>query len=151
MNEFRDVKCPKCGADLEVPANLTEVSCINCGNKFAMSAPEPPPPPQVQETKTPCPDCSGWGYFHCRACNGSGRCFAYALNVTEGVTKYCLNGWCPRCNGRGVTIEILLRETCAHCGGSRVCPTCRGSGKCYACGGYGRITCGRCSGSGKLG
>ena len=151
MNEFKDAQCPKCGAHLEVPANLDLVSCINCGYKFAIQTNSIQGPVPKQQTKTPCPDCAGKGNFFCRTCNGTGRCFGYALNVNEGISKYCLNGWCPRCNGTGSYIQLLFSETCTHCRGIRVCPTCRGTGKCYACSGSGNITCSRCNGTGTVG
>lgn len=148
MTEFRSIQCPSCGAQLEVPFNLGRISCINCGGSFEIPMETVTVKNQAQEVKRPCPDCAGKGYFFCRTCNGTGRCFSYAMNVNEGIAKYCLSGWCPRCNGQGQYIQLVFSETCTNCMGTRVCPACRGTGRCYACSGFGKTTCARCKGTG---
>jgi DnaJ-class molecular chaperone len=148
MVKLINTKCPTCGAVLELPDNIDSAFCIHCGEKVIMG--RGGTLYKAQKAATACPECSGKGHFICHTCRGGMRCLAYYPTTRGGmqVVDYCYNGWCPKCKGRGQTIETLLKETCNYCHGARVCPYCRGTNKCSTCGGTGTVACRACQGSG---
>ena len=38
---FKTVVCPECGAELQIPQQLTEYSCMYCGARLSDSVPQP--------------------------------------------------------------------------------------------------------------
>ena len=149
MAELINAKCPNCGAILELPADLDRAFCIHCGGKVIIARDEVHYHTyQAQKTAIACPECQGKGYFICGTCRGSGSCIGYAVSYSDGRSRYCQNGWCPKCGGTGTDDALILKSKCNHCHGSKICPTCYGTGKCYTCQGAGRIVCLACNGSG---
>ena len=79
----------------------------------------------------------------CRTCRGHGNLSCPGCQLEAPTAK------CPLCNGRKTT-------ACGACQKSRHlpnhCGTCRGQGvsNCEDCRGHQRLTCGTCSGSGKV-
>lgn len=97
--------------------------------------------------KRKCSSCSGSGEKDCSHCYGTLKMNCSACSATGSVTNSCRN-----CYGRGTTFD------------SKTCYACNGSGRiterCYHCNNgkvrcdnlycrFGKVTCGRCSGSGK--
>ncbi|HEX9908520.1 MAG TPA: zinc ribbon domain-containing protein [Thermoplasmata archaeon] len=143
--------CPRCGADLKLPEDLTKAHCVYCGAEFLVSgAPE--------RKRVQCGVCKGAGKLEvCYSCHGSGRCTWSFSAQTQGglsgpvLTSHCSSGHCSACGGTG----RILFSRCMACGGTGHCPECRGSGRCKVCAGIsmlpnptGSIRCRTCGGDG---
>jgi DNA-directed RNA polymerase subunit RPC12/RpoP len=148
MADVINIKCPNCGGVMELLPNAEKATCINCGKKVAIVSPQTQYPSYKEETKIPCPHCSGKGQFFCNYCNGSGRCYYYLNKVHADhrvYAHYCMGGMCPVCKGTGSEVVLIK---CSLCHGSGKCPSCLGSARCRYCGGNGIAKCTSCSGTG---
>jgi DNA-directed RNA polymerase subunit RPC12/RpoP len=151
MAKLIDAKCPNCGADLELPADLDRAFCVHCGGKVIIAKDETHYHNYgASGTAIACPECRAKGYFICMTCRGNGACRGSYTNYigTSPVTTPCQNGWCPKCKGKGFVKKIFYKVPCDYCNNTKVCPGCRGAGKCLTCKGTGRITCSTCKGTG---
>jgi predicted RNA-binding Zn-ribbon protein involved in translation (DUF1610 family) len=123
--EFVAAVCPRCGADLKIPENLTKAHCVFCGAEVIISGVQSSQPAQ----KVKCRACNGFGRLDlCSACGGRGTCS-------------CNGGYCSACGGHGSIVQTapFRMSTCPACFGSGRCPNCRGTTKCTACNGLGMI------------
>lgn len=111
-----------------------------------------------------CRRCDGDGWVWCDRCGGDGRveCGRCGGRGLVSCPAWgCDDGWvrCGSCGGSGRGED----GACTRCGGrgGRPCGECRGRGsvRCEPCGGsgwvdcrcnHGKVTCGRCRGSGEL-
>lgn len=162
MAKLIDVKCPICGAELELPAYLDRVFCTHCGGELIV-AKDDHYPNETNSTNT-CPLCRGKGITAClgienikvagwfrsydlfaESCSGVGKCLVYCYPPkADNISNYCRDGKCAWCKGTG---RIFFTK-CRFCEGTGNCRFCYGSGKCKFCNGKGVIRCRACDGTG---
>lgn len=147
--------CPRCGANLNIPEDLSKAHCMYCGTQILVHG-------MGDSRRVECRVCDGFGRVDiCKACNGTGRCTWTSRHpgvLVNGipVTTYkshCEDGRCSACEGSGKR----FLAPCPACDGSGRCPSCLGTGNCSACRGFGAIPsprgdtkCQACEGTGMV-
>ena len=137
MAQLVAAACPRCGASVDLPADLRKAHCLYCGASILIGA--------ADAQKAECRICDGYGRLDvCRACGGKGKCTwvryadgiqdtSKAIFIQKGES-HCVEGKCSACNGTG---RSELNLSCPFCQGVGNCPICFGTGKCPACQGVG--------------
>jgi ribosomal protein S27AE len=148
--------CPRCGASLNIPADMDRAHCLYCGTQILVRGSGP--------DAVECKVCEGFGRVDfCLACCGTGRCTWHASMPVYGPngaawyassSSHCVDGRCAACGGSGRGSPF---GPCPFCGGTGRCPRCLGNAKCIACRGLGFIAgpsgssmCPGCGGKGHL-
>lgn len=127
--------CPRCGANLQLPADLKAAHCLYCGTEILLSR-------TGVSHKIECQACGGLGRLDiCPVCDGRGKC-AWSTNYVTGpngammgFSAHCERGVCSACGGSGTYFLAI----CRACEGTGRCPRCLGTGRCSACHGIGII------------